>query len=156
MWPFVMPIVTTPLVAGGAPFNFSVNGGSGLSNLRFLDSGFWTLDKYFWLGLADSQMTLFVKSVELCPTVLFGRRQTMQKKEALKWYLRPVVVILLLFLVLGPFGIPLLYKSPAFNRKLKAILTGVVIIYTAYLILASVEIAEEVYRRLGEIQGVLK
>lgn len=80
----------------------------------------------------------------------------MQKKEALKWYLRPVVVILLLFLVLGPFGIPLLYKSPAFNRKLKAILTGVVIIYTAYLILASVEIAEEVYRRLGEIQGVLK
>lgn len=73
-----------------------------------------------------------------------------------KWYLRPIRVVLLLFFVLGPFGLPLLYKSPKFNKTLKIILTIAVIIYTSYLIFASLEIARELYRRMGEIQEILK
>jgi hypothetical protein len=44
----------------------------------------------------------------------------MDEEEKIKWYLRPIVVILLLFFVLGLFGLPLLYKSPKFNRKAKS------------------------------------
>ena len=73
-----------------------------------------------------------------------------------KWYLRPVSVVLLLFLVLGPFGLPLLYKSPKFSRTLKVILTIVVIVYTSYLIFASLEIGRELYRRMVELQDMLK
>jgi hypothetical protein len=62
--------------------------------------------------------------------------------------LRPVGVILLLFFVLGPFGLPLLYKSPKFTRRLKIVLTVVVIFYTTYLIVASVQIARELYIQL--------
>ncbi len=73
-----------------------------------------------------------------------------------KWYLRPMSVILLLFFVLGPFGLPLLYKSPRFSKTLKIILTILLILYTSYLIFASVEIARQLYTRMGELEEMLK
>ncbi len=72
-----------------------------------------------------------------------------------KWYLRPIGVLLLLFFVLGPFGLPLLYKSPKFSKRSKIILTIGVIIYTSYLIFASLEIARQLYIRMGELQDIL-
>lgn len=69
----------------------------------------------------------------------------MEKEEKVKWYLRPLGVILLLFFVLGPFGLPLLYKSPKFSKRSKVLLTVVVIFYTAYLTVASVQIARQLY-----------
>jgi hypothetical protein len=81
----------------------------------------------------------------------------MRKEDGkIKWYLRPISVVLLLFFVLGPFGLPLLYKSPKFSKTLKIILTIVVIIYTSYLIFASLEIGRELYRRMGELQNTLE
>jgi polyferredoxin len=81
----------------------------------------------------------------------------MRKEDRkIKWYLRPISVVLLLFFVLGPFALPLLYKSPKFSKPLKIILTIVVIIYTSYLIFASLEIGRELYRRMGELQDMLK
>jgi hypothetical protein len=50
----------------------------------------------------------------------------------------------------------LLYKSPKFSKISKIILTIVVIIYTSYLIFASLEIGRELYRRMGELQDILK
>ncbi len=79
-----------------------------------------------------------------------------KEAEKTKWYLRPISVILLLFFVLGPFGLPLLYKSPAFGKTLKIILTIVVIMYTSYLIFASLEIARQLYSRMGELQEIIK
>jgi len=75
--------------------------------------------------------------------------------EKVKWYLRPISAVLFLFFVLGPFGLPLLYRSPKFNKTLKIILTIVVMIYTSYLIFASLEIARLLYRRIGELQDIL-
>jgi len=81
----------------------------------------------------------------------------MRKEDRkIKWYLRPISVVLLLFFVLGPFALPLLYKSPKFSKPLKIILTIVVIIYTSYLIFASLEIGRELYRRMGELQDMLE
>ena len=81
----------------------------------------------------------------------------MYKEDAkIKWYLRPINVVLLLFFVLGPFGLPLLYRSPKFSKTLKIILTVFVMIYTSYLIFASLEIARELYKRLGEFEDILK
>jgi hypothetical protein len=71
-----------------------------------------------------------------------------------KWYLNPIVVILLLFFVLGPIGLPLLYKSPHFGKASKIILTIITIIYTVYLIYVSLEIALKLYRSIEELQGL--
>ena len=67
----------------------------------------------------------------------------MRKEDGkIKWYLRPISVVLLLFFVLGPFALPLLYKSPKFRKTLKIILT--------------IEIGRELYRRMEELQDILK
>ena len=79
----------------------------------------------------------------------------MPKDEKVKWYLRPVSVVLSLFFVLGPFGLPLLYKSPGFSRRSKIILTIAVVIYTFYLIFISLEFARELYKEMEEFKGIL-
>ena len=79
-----------------------------------------------------------------------------EKTEKTKWYLRPIGVVLLLFFVLGPLGLPLLYKSPKFGKASKIILTIVVMVYTCYLIFASLEIARELYTRMEELQELLR
>jgi hypothetical protein len=80
----------------------------------------------------------------------------LKEDRKIKWYLRPVGVVLLLFFVLGPFGLPLLYKSPKFSRTSKITLTILVITYTVYLIFASLEIARELYGRMVELQELLR
>ncbi len=72
----------------------------------------------------------------------------MGNEEKVKWYLRPLGVIILLFFVLGPFGLPLLYKSPKFSKKLKILLTAAVLIYTAYIVSASLEFARKIYTQM--------
>lgn len=71
------------------------------------------------------------------------------------WYYEPWFVLVLLFLVLGPFGLPLLYKSPKFNRLWKALLTLATIAYTWFLVVGTVDIVREVLKRLAEIQTLL-
>ena len=79
----------------------------------------------------------------------------MSKDEGnVKWYLKPVGVILILFVVLGPLGLPLLYKSPKFSKTLKIMLTVVVIVYTSLLIFASLEIGRELYTRMQELRHI--
>jgi len=51
-----------------------------------------------------------------------------------RWYYRPWWVLLALFLVLGPFGLPLLWKSPSFSRWAKIALTVAVAAYTILLV----------------------
>jgi hypothetical protein len=78
-----------------------------------------------------------------------------KEDEKVKWYLRPMSVVLSLFFVLGPFGLPLLYRSPKFSRKMKIILTIAVVIYTSYLIFVTLEIAKELFRRIEELRELM-
>jgi len=66
----------------------------------------------------------------------------MGEEEKAKWFFTPVGAVLLLFFVLGPFALPLLYKSPNFSKKMKIFLTVALMAYTAYLINASIEIVK--------------
>jgi hypothetical protein len=68
----------------------------------------------------------------------------MPQKEKIKWYYRPVPVLVLLFVVIGNFALPLLCKSPHFSKNWKALLTLVVVTFTLYLIWASIEIFKRV------------
>ena len=79
-----------------------------------------------------------------------------KENQKTKWYLRPISVVLLLFFVLGPFGLPLLYQSPKFGRTSKIILTIAVVLYTSYLLFVSLEIGRELYTRMEEMQELLK
>ena len=50
------------------------------------------------------------------------------------WYYRPWAVLILLFIVLGPFGLPLLWRSPSFTRGWKILLTLAVLAETVMLL----------------------
>ncbi len=52
----------------------------------------------------------------------------------LNWYYRPLWVLILLFLVLGPLALPYLWRSPSFSRRLKVVLTVLVVAYTGLFI----------------------
>ncbi len=66
----------------------------------------------------------------------------------LKWYYRPLWVLTLLFAVLGPFGLPYLWKSPSFSRRLKIALTILEVAYTAFFV-------DEMLRVLRVVQNEL-
>lgn len=51
-----------------------------------------------------------------------------------KWYYNIWFVLGMLFFVLGPLGLPLVWKSPSFARWVKVVLTIVMVIYTVVLI----------------------
>ena len=74
--------------------------------------------------------------------------------ENVPWYLRPVPVIILLFFIVGPFALPLLYKSPKFSRSLKIVLSIIVIVYTFYLTLAVYLLGRELYDLMRLLQNV--
>ena len=60
--------------------------------------------------------------------------ETSDGAPRLRWYYRPRLVLLMLFGVLGPFGLPLLWKSPSFSRWSKIALTVAVAAYTILLV----------------------
>ena len=51
-----------------------------------------------------------------------------------RWFYSVWSVLLALFVVLGPFGLPLLWKSPRFSQGMKVLLTAATVVYTALLI----------------------
>ena len=51
----------------------------------------------------------------------------------MKFHQRVPVVLFMLFFVLGPFGLPLLWKNPNFSKTWKWVITAVMLAYTAML-----------------------
>ena len=50
------------------------------------------------------------------------------------WYHRPAWVLLLLFVILGPLALPILWKSPHFSRRWKIVLTVIELLYVVLLL----------------------
>ncbi|GEM_PF-6639017 len=62
---------------------------------------------------------------------------TMSPAPSNRWYYSLWFVLLMLFFVLGPLGLPLLWKSPHMTRGAKWLLTITVSAYTVALAAAS-------------------
>ena len=52
----------------------------------------------------------------------------------MQWYYSVWFVLLMLFAIAGPFGLPFLWKSPRFHRVSKVVLTALMGCYTYGLI----------------------
>ena len=57
-----------------------------------------------------------------------------------RWYHRPFWVVVMLFVVIGPFGLPLLWKSPQFSRPMKIVLTVAMVAYLGLFVDESIRI----------------
>ena len=72
-----------------------------------------------------------------------------------KWYHNRVLVVLMLFVVLGPAGLPLLWKSPHFSRRWKQILTVLTWLYTVLVIRMFVSTLQTSFRTLNSMGSSL-
>jgi len=57
-----------------------------------------------------------------------------ESAEKVPWLFSRAGVLVMLFLVLGPFGLVFLYKSPCFSRKAKVWLTVAVLVYAGIIV----------------------
>ena len=77
---------------------------------------------------------------------------TAESPVAVKWYYRPFWVLVLCFVVLGPLGLPYLWRSPRFSRGAKILLSGCVIVYTGLIVVESVRLVQEVQDEMKALQ----
>ncbi len=76
-------------------------------------------------------------------------------KKRVKWYLRPVAILIALITV-GPLAMPMIWISPALKRWQMIALTAIVVLLTVWIIKASVDLYRILLRELRNIQEVLK
>jgi len=95
---------------------------------------------------------------EMTAVDLFCRQCGNKRGQGVAWYHKTWGIVILLFLVLGPLAIPLLWRSPVIPRERKLLLTILCIAFIAFfgwiLIQTYVGILDEVtgsmnhYRKL--------
>jgi len=78
----------------------------------------------------------------------------MPEKE--KWYLTAPGVLVLLFFVLGPLALPLLYKSPKFSLLAKILLTVVVLGVTLVVTNMLINSLKTLYTQMQQLDLLLK
>lgn len=72
------------------------------------------------------------------------------------WYYQPASIVLLAFLVLGPFALPLVWKTPKFTRSSKILWILVILVYTGITIFYFWKIAAIYMEHFRELQSVWK
>ena len=73
-----------------------------------------------------------------------------------KWYHNIWFVLFMLFFLLGPFGLPLVWKNPRFSRALKIALTVTMVLYTLLLVDLTLRAVRAVMGELGQFNATLQ
>ncbi|HLK13060.1 MAG TPA: hypothetical protein VKW76_16915 [Candidatus Binatia bacterium] len=69
-----------------------------------------------------------------------------------RWFDRPWLVLVLLFFVLGPFALPLLWRSSGFSRPAKIVLTLATVGLMVVLVVLSLETVHALLAPLDDIR----
>jgi len=77
-----------------------------------------------------------------------------EKDIKVEWYFKPITVYIVISLV-GPLALPLLWKSPAFSKKLKVIITVLVIVLTIIMIKVSMDLYHLLLDEISELAKML-
>jgi len=72
----------------------------------------------------------------------------MQKPIDPRWYHNIWFVLLMLFVVVGPFGLPLVWSNPRFSRTVKIALTVAMAVYTIVLINLTIRVSRAMLDQL--------
>lgn len=73
-----------------------------------------------------------------------------------KWYYNRWTVLLALFVVAGPLGLPLLWKSSRFSQRAKGSLTALVLLYTGLLVVFSGLVFQQFLTQMREFSAALR
>jgi hypothetical protein len=70
-----------------------------------------------------------------------------------KWYYNVWFALAMLFFVLGPFGLPLVWKNPHFSRRTKAVLTLIMVVYTVWLVDVTIRMFRAVMDQMDQLNA---
>ncbi len=73
-----------------------------------------------------------------------------------KWYHNLWFVLFMLFFVLGPFGLPLVWRNPRFSRGVKVLLTAVTTLYTLWLVDLTIGMTRAIMQRVNQFNTTLQ
>ncbi len=73
-----------------------------------------------------------------------------------KWYYNVWFVLLMLFFVMGPFGLPLVWKNPKFARWAKIALTLAMVLYTVWLVELTMKMVHAVLQGVDQFNATLQ
>ena len=59
----------------------------------------------------------------------------------------------MLFFVLGPLGLPLVWKNPHFSRGVKIVLTLIMVVYTVWLVDLTVRMFRAVMQEMNHLNS---
>ena len=90
-----------------------------------------------------------------CEQLLSGAApaQSLRPAPQPKWYHNIWVLLLMLFFVLGPLGLPLVWKNPTLARWVKVALTLAMIVYTMLLIEGTLKMVSAVMNEMQQINS---
>ncbi len=74
--------------------------------------------------------------------------------ERPRWYHNVWVVLFMLFFVLGPLGLPLLWKSPHFSRAMKIALSVLVIVFTVWILAGAMKIVSGMFNEIQTLPSL--
>ena len=80
---------------------------------------------------------------------------TENKQAVVKWYYRPFGLCIA-FLCFGPFALPLVWKSPVLNNRLKIIISVLTMVFTYFLIMHLTNFVKITVSHFQEINKVLQ
>lgn len=72
-----------------------------------------------------------------------------------RWYYNVWFVLFMLFFVVGPFGLPLVWKNPRMSRGVKLVLTAVMIAYTVLLVDMTRRMFQAVMNEFNQLNSAL-
>ena len=72
----------------------------------------------------------------------------------IKWYYKPITVVIAI-LCAGPLALPLVWRSPAFTKRLKIVITILLAILTIVLIKISIELYILFLEYVEQLQKVM-
>ncbi len=72
-----------------------------------------------------------------------------------RWYHNIWFILLMLFFVLGPFGLPMVWSHPRLSRWVKSLLTIAMLFYTIGLIKVTVQMIQAVSQTVSQFNSTL-
>ena len=72
-----------------------------------------------------------------------------------KWYHNFWLDLVMLFFVLGPFGLPMVWKNPRFSPSVKWMLTLLTLVYTAWLVLVTMSAMQTILHSVNQFNSHL-
>ena len=75
--------------------------------------------------------------------------------KQLRWYQNIWLILFMLFFVVGPFGLPLVWKHPRLSQRAKIILTLIMVVYTVVLVELTMQAIRAVMGQVDQFNSTL-